>query len=118
MLNYLEFSKLREIPDPLEEDSVNDNVPGSVIADEQTDQPVQYDIVESSTQRGRKKLADSSGYSYTVRDRVKEMPSGCGASETRQLLVWQLSGSMEWSSHALSSAYCWYQYNCQNHQRC
>ena len=38
----------------MEEDSVNDNVPGSVIADERTDQPVQYEIVESSEQRGRK----------------------------------------------------------------
>ena len=38
----------------MEEDSVNDNVPGSVIADEQTDQLVQHEIVESSTQRGKK----------------------------------------------------------------
>ena len=56
----------------MEEDSVNDNVPGSLIADEQTDQPVQYEIVESSTQLGRKKLVDSSGYSYAVKHRYSE----------------------------------------------
>ena len=56
----------------MEEDSVNDNVPGSLIADEQTDQPVQYEIVESSTQRGRRKLVDSSGYSYAVKRRYSE----------------------------------------------
>ena len=55
----------------MEEDSVND-VPGSVNADEQTDQLVQYEIVESSTQRGRKKLVDGSGYSYTVKRRYSE----------------------------------------------
>lgn len=61
-----------EIPDSMEEDSVNGNVPGSVISDEQADQPVQYEIVESSTQCGRKKLVDSSGYSYTVKRRYSE----------------------------------------------
>ena len=56
----------------MEEDSVNDNVPCSGIADEQTDQLVQYEIVESSTQRGRKKLVNSSGYSYPVKWRYSE----------------------------------------------
>ena len=55
----------------MDEDSVDEAAPGPVIADGQT-QPVQYEIVESSTHCGKMKLVDSSGYSYTVKWRYSE----------------------------------------------
>ena len=77
------------------EDSMDEGAPGPVIADDQT-QPVQHEIVESSTQRGKMKLVDSSGYSIILSngDTVKIMLFGGVLSEIKLLLVWRLSGSM------------------------
>ena len=55
----------------MDEDSIEDGLPGPVIADDQP-LPVQYEVVESSTQRGNKKLVDSSGHSYTVKRRYSD----------------------------------------------
>ena len=60
-----------EIPDRMDEDSIEDGLPGPVIADDQP-LPVRYEVVESSTQRGNKKLVDSSGHSYTVKRRYSD----------------------------------------------
>ena len=45
-----------EIPDRMDEESIQDGLPDPVIVDDQP-QPVQYEIVESSTQRGKKNLS-------------------------------------------------------------
>ena len=67
---FLKFGSF-EIPDPMEEDSMEEDLPGVIVPDFQP-QAVEYQVVESSTQRGRKKLVDSLGHSYTVKRRYDD----------------------------------------------
>ena len=56
-----------EIPPPMDKYSLLDAIPPWNIVSNHQHQPVEYEIVESSTQCGKPKLVDSSGYSYTIK---------------------------------------------------
>lgn len=60
-----------EIPVSMDEESMEDAIPGNVVTDEQQ-QPVRFEIIESASQRGKRKLVESSGYTYTVKRRYDE----------------------------------------------
>ena len=54
------------VPVPIQEESLENVAPRDVPID---DQPINYEVIERSSQRGQIKLADSVGYTYTVKKR-------------------------------------------------
>ena len=54
------------VPVTLQEESLENVAPRDVLID---DQPIKYEVIERSSQRGQIKLADSVGYTYTVKKR-------------------------------------------------
>ena len=58
-----------QVPQPIEEQSLQDAVPNERSDIAEDDCEVQYTVVESGSQKGRLKLADSNGCTYTVKKR-------------------------------------------------
>ena len=75
-----------EIPPSLHEESMEDALPDN-IAPEEFPHVIEYQTIESSSQRGNCKLVDNIGYSYTAKRKYGE---GNVLSVIRQQLVWQL----------------------------
>ena len=61
-----------EIPANMDEESMEDAIPASNIIPDDQPQPVRFEVVESSTQRGKWKLVDSSGFTYTLKRRYND----------------------------------------------
>jgi hypothetical protein len=60
-----------EIPPSVQEESITDGVPNNVVP-ETIPHIIEYEKIESSTQRGKCKLVDNIGHSYTVKRRYGE----------------------------------------------
>ncbi|XP_028408207.1 uncharacterized protein LOC114530782 [Dendronephthya gigantea] len=60
-----------EIPPTVQEESIRDGAPGNIVP-EDTIRVIEYEKIESSTQRGKCKLVDNLGHSYTVKRKYGE----------------------------------------------
>ncbi len=60
-----------EIPPNISEDSMDYAIPPDNIVPNNQLHPVEFEIVTSSSQRGKQKLVDSTGFSYTVKRKCK-----------------------------------------------
>ena len=57
-----------EVPDVIQEDTIRDNQTLSDLPDD-TQHPMKFTLIDFGTKRGKNKLADSLGYTYTVKRR-------------------------------------------------